>query len=133
MIVGKPPLLLWELGIGFRLKTTDLRSVLKINFVLARARKGGGYVWNYEYFEMGRFGVKARIEISSSQEQHKTLQVRQKTQIQNLGENATREKRIGEDYTTVCDYFRFLPLRAYFKRQRNKAVGIWDNLEEIRI
>lgn len=66
--MGKLPVLLWELGIGFRLKTTDLRSVLKINFVLARAGKGEGEFWNYEYFEMGRFGVKARIEISSSQE-----------------------------------------------------------------
>lgn len=45
-------------------------------------------------------------------------------EIQNLGENARREKGIGEDYKTVCDYFRLLPLKACFKRQRNKAAGI---------
>lgn len=50
-----------------------------------------------------------------------------------FGRKCQKEKRIGEDYKTVCDYFRFLPLRAYFKRQRNKAVEIWDNLEGIRV
>lgn len=39
----------------------------------------------------------------------------------------------GEDYKTVCDYFKFLPLRACCRRQRNKGVGTWDNLDEIRI
>lgn len=59
-----------------------------------------------------------------SQEQHKTLWVGEKRSIQNLGENTKREKEIRGDYKTACDYFRFLPLKACFKRQRNKTVGI---------
>lgn len=35
---------------------------MKLELELARVREGGGKNWNYEYFEMGRFWVKARIE-----------------------------------------------------------------------
>lgn len=58
----------WELGTGFRERTTDLRYILEFKLVLTRARKGSGKTWNYEHFEIGRFGVKARIETSGSQE-----------------------------------------------------------------
>lgn len=42
-------------------------------------------------------------------------------------------KGTGEDYKTACDYFRFLPRRACCRRQKNKNIGTWDNLDGIRI